>query len=127
LGLSGTDFWCLSYQEINALRDVYDQTIWRWAHQQAAIYNANTRFDLQGAMWLADDFLGHGDRQKRIAEAQRKVEQSKRDKMEEDFINFQVDLIKKNKKGKNIPIWAMADWDGIEGTITRDQLKDRYA
>ena len=112
LGLSEDDFWCLSYREINAHRDVYDQNIQQQAialaSVQAEIRNANTRIDLQGQLYTADDFLHPQARVARIAQA-------KKDKMDEDFVNWNLAKIQGGKgkaPSKTVPFWALDNWDG---------------
>lgn len=134
LGMSDIDFWCSSYQEINALKSVYDQSIWRWAHQQAALYNANTRFDMQGVPWSAEDFLGRGDRASRVAKVIQDAERKQKDDRAVEFLNFKLDLIRKNKSGKDIPFWAMDTWTGeipegahkYDGTIAERERAKAY-
>lgn len=134
LGMSDLDFWCASYQEINALKSVYDQSIWRWAHQQAALYNANTRFDMQGVPWSAEDFLGKGDRASRVAKIIQDAERKQKDDRAVEFLNFKLDLIRKNKSGKDIPFWAMDNWTGeipegahkYDGTIAERERAKAY-
>ncbi len=67
---------------------------------------------MQGVPWTAEDFLGRGDRAGRIKQSTKAIAQKRKDDLDADFLNFKIDLIKKNRKGKDVPFWAMADWDG---------------
>lgn len=96
LGLSSEVFWSLRASEFLALKTL-------WAAEEAKYYNAH--FVHGGAAWIADDFLYKGNRERRI-------EQAKRDKSEEDMLNFKLARIQQTKEAKGVPFWALQDWDG---------------
>ena len=68
LGLSRKAFWDLTPREYYALEDVQQAEAKRWAVQMATMVN----MELVGGSvpFTPDDFLGRGDREKRVQEKQ---------------------------------------------------------
>lgn len=61
LGLTSEAFWSLTWREFDALKEVYDAPIERWAVEVSMFANAHFR-DGNAAAWEPDDFLGKGKR-----------------------------------------------------------------
>lgn len=55
--------------EINALTEIQQAPVKRWAIDLAAFYNGH--FVTEGVPWVADDFLGRGNRAQRMMQRQR--------------------------------------------------------
>jgi hypothetical protein len=62
-------FWALTAVEFNALREVHDAPVRRWAMTQATLHNAH--FVTEGVPWMAEDFMGGGNRSQRVMRQQR--------------------------------------------------------
>jgi hypothetical protein len=57
LGLSEERSWSLTPREYSALREIHEQSLYRWALQQSAYYNVHFRGKGEPA-WEPDHFLG---------------------------------------------------------------------
>jgi len=68
LALSEADFWMLSQREYYVLQDVQQADARRWATALAVTVNMNLSKD--AVAFTADDFLGLGDRAKRVQDKQ---------------------------------------------------------
>ncbi len=76
----------MSYIEINAHRDVYENTVLtRWAISQAEFRNAHFQNETP---WIADDLLGRGDYAARKRQAQR-------DKLDVTMTNARLSTMRK--------------------------------
>lgn len=94
----------MSYREINAHQQVYEQTILtRWAISQAEFRNAHFQADTP---WIADDLLGRGDYQKRKRQAMR-------DKLDVAMLNAKLAGIRYGKEAPaSVPAWAIGEYRG---------------
>lgn len=81
----------------------YSQVVMRWAIDRADFFNAHFR-GKDTAAWLAEDFLGEGNREKRTREQQREALMVQR---------ANATLAMKIKKGapptEDIPAWAIGE------------------
>lgn len=94
-------------RELKAHIDVYQQQVLkRWASDRADFFNANFR-GKDTAEWLAEDFLGEGNREIRTREAQR-------EKLR--VMKANAALTMRVKKGaaptEDIPSWAVGEYRG---------------
>jgi hypothetical protein len=104
LGLKARDLWNLTPREYYALEDVQRAETKRWAVHMAMMLNSN--LGPGSVPFIADDFLGIGNREERV-----------RKKKASDYavnrINRQLNTMLKRplRKGEpeptDIPLWAM--------------------
>ncbi len=105
LGLSTDDWWDATGRELQALREVYDGSLMRWAIEQAMYANVHFRErdsqgDITGVPFVPEDFLGSGSR------AQRTL-QSAKEKAEVIQANARLaQMVRGAPPGDNIPAWA---------------------
>ena len=106
LGLSSIQFWCSTSPEIKALQQqwerVQEQPVKLYADLKAVLYNAHFKSD--GVPWIASDFLGITDRDKR-----------KTEKMESERTAIVANTnLMKIKKGApptaDVPAWAIGEY-----------------
>lgn len=97
MGLRPEAFWCLTEEEYDALREVQEEPARRWAIEMATLHNAH--FDTQGAAWMADDFLGRGDRAQRLRGAAR-------NRAELLAKQMQLKKMRPGEEYDDIPDWA---------------------
>lgn len=100
LDLSSEDFWLLSLKEFYALQDVQQHNTRMWAAQQALMVNMNLSADAEP--FTANDFLGLGNRAKRVIDRQRS-------QAEATAANRKLRLMKPRKKDEPEPEW-LPDW-----------------
>lgn len=103
LGLTDREFWMLTPREYYALQDVQQADTRRWAITQAL--TVNMQLAPEAVPFTADDFLGRGDRQKRVLEKQEsdwKVQQINRK------LNALLPRALKpgEKEPDSLPMWA---------------------
>ncbi len=69
--------WAITPRAYSAYVELYDGSVRRWAFERAEFRNANFNLDPNAEAspdlvpWTAADFLGTGDREQRMAEAER--------------------------------------------------------
>ena len=106
LGLAEEDFWMLTPREYYALLDVQQANTKLWAISQAAFFNAH--FVTDGVPWNADDFLGAGSRDKRMAE------KAESDRVVGRLVNNMKRKVRQTKPGDpepaDLPVWARRDF-----------------
>jgi hypothetical protein len=91
LGLALEVFQALSWKEVTAHKRI-------WAEERALFCNAN--FSTDGIPYIADDFLGTGNREARKA----KEEMSKR---AAELANVNLKRMKPGEITEDVPIWAI--------------------
>lgn len=90
LGLAPEAFWCLTQWEFDHLK-------MPWAHHQAQFHNAH--FNSAGTPWIAEDFMGGGNREQRI-------QMRLRDEAISVMENKRLSRMKKGEVSAEIPDWA---------------------
>jgi len=104
LGLDPVRFWHLSIREFIALKRIHREALLRWATERAMYANVNfverdSSGNPIGVPFLAEDFLGEGNRQARLDE--RAMSQ-----FSAAQVNAQLEKIKKGDTPEGLPAWA---------------------
>ena len=112
LGLTPEAFWSLTDEEYEALKEVHDNSVRRWAIQMSAYYNVHflerrkdgTPID---PPWEPADFMG-GDRAGKV----RRGRQTAADKMLVKRLNQQLMMMRPGVEPEGLPEWAKGPYAG---------------
>lgn len=120
LRLSPARFWRSTWNGLAALKEVHAAKErgkrYRWAIGRAEYRNANRLLGEHPAvLWIAEDFLGTGDRSARIIEYDRKQLETRR-------IAAELAKITQKSDPRGLPSWAIAKGSGPGGGWTDAEI-----
>lgn len=98
-------------REVHALFSVYDLTrreaSLRWAIER--VHFCNAHFNQDGAGWVIEDFLGGGNREDRIREAeQQRVQEKAQELMNKRAAIHESIAVDAAARAGKVPEWALA-------------------